>query len=61
MNQQEHEEIAELLLEVYASLAGRAADREVRRSDRRDAYEIQLLQVRRWLEGGAQIKGTRSA
>ena len=58
MNQQEHEEIAELLLEVYSSrepvdpltakFAGLTVD---------DAYEIQLLQVRRWLAGGARIKG----
>ena len=58
VNQQEHEEIAELLLEVYSSrepvepltakFAGLTVD---------DAYEIQLLQVRRWLAGGARIKG----
>jgi 2-keto-4-pentenoate hydratase len=58
VNQQEHEEIAELLLEVYAShepvepltakFAGLTVD---------DAYEIQLLQVRHWLAGGAQVKG----
>src|ERR1700728_3176057 len=58
VNQQEHEEIAELLLEVYSSrapvepltakFAGLTVD---------DAYQIQLLQVRRWLAGGARIKG----
>lgn len=58
MNQQEHEETAELLLEVYASrrpvepltakFAGLTVD---------DAYEIQLLQIRRWLAGGAEVKG----
>src|ERR1700733_850444 len=58
VNQQEHGETAELLLEVYSSrepvepltakFAGLTVD---------DAYEIQLLQVRRWLAGGARIKG----
>jgi 2-keto-4-pentenoate hydratase len=58
VNQQEQEEIAELLLEVYANrepvepltakFAGLTVD---------DAYEIQLIQVRRWLAGGAQVKG----
>ncbi len=58
MNQQEREEIAELLLEVYASrepvepLTAKFAGLTVE-----DAYEIQLLQVRRWLDGGARIKG----
>ena len=58
MNQQEHEEIAELLLEAYAShepiepLTAKFAGLTVA-----DAYEIQLLQVRRWLDGGARIKG----
>jgi hypothetical protein len=58
VNQQEHEEIAELLLEVYANrepvepLAAKFAGLTVD-----DAYEIQLLQVRRWLAGGAQVKG----
>ena len=58
MNQQEHEEIAELLLEAYASrepvepLTAKFPGLTVG-----DAYEIQLLQVRRWLAGGAQVKG----
>lgn len=58
MNQQEREEIAELLLEVYAShepvepLTAKFAGLTVE-----DAYEIQLLQVRRWLDRGARIKG----
>ncbi|MGH3068081.1 MAG: hypothetical protein ACRDND_01240 [Streptosporangiaceae bacterium] len=58
MNQQEREEIAELLLEVYAShepvepLTAKFAGLTLA-----DAYEIQLLQVRRWLDGGARVKG----
>ena len=58
MNQQEHEEIAELLLEAYASrepvepLTAKFPGLTVE-----DAYQIQLLQVRRWLDGGAQVKG----
>ena len=58
MNQQEREEIAELLLQVYANrepvepLTAKFAGLTVE-----DAYEIQLLQVRRWLDGGARVKG----
>ena len=52
MNQQEHEEIAELLLEVYAShepvepLTAKFAGLPVA-----DAYELPLLQVSPWLAG----------
>ena len=58
MNQQECGEIAELLLEVYAShepvepLTATFAGLTVA-----DAYEIQRSTVRRWHAGGAVIKG----
>jgi 2-keto-4-pentenoate hydratase len=52
------EEMAELLLGAYAShepiepLTGTYEELTVE-----DAYEIQLLQVRRWLAAGGQVKG----
>ena len=58
MNQQVREEIAAALLDAYPSrkpvepLTGRYADLTLE-----DAYQIQLLQVERWLAGGARVKG----
>ena len=58
MDQDGREEIADALLGAYASgkpidpPAGVHADLTVE-----DAYEIQLLQVRRWTADGARIKG----
>jgi 2-keto-4-pentenoate hydratase len=54
----QHEEIAELLAGAYSSrvpvepLNGHHPDLTVE-----DAYRIQLLQVGRWLAGGARVKG----
>jgi 2-keto-4-pentenoate hydratase len=56
--QQLREEIAGALLGAYASrepvepLTGRHAELTVE-----DAYEIQLLQVSRWVAGGARVRG----
>jgi len=58
VNQLLREEIAEALLDAYTSrqpvepLTGRYADLSLE-----DAYQIQLLQVERWLAGGARVKG----
>ena len=62
--QQSREEIAEMLLGAYASrqpVEPLTAD-SMTGSRVADAYEIQLLQVRRWLAAGsAGSRGTRSA
>src|SRR5271169_1424680 len=58
MDQQTREDIAEMLLGAYSSrkpvepLTGQYDDLTVQ-----DAYEIQLLQVARWIAAGARVKG----
>ncbi len=58
MNQRTREEIAEELLGAYASgvpvepLTGRYADITLE-----DAYQVQLLQVGRWIAAGARVRG----
>jgi 2-keto-4-pentenoate hydratase len=58
VEQQAHQQIANELLAAYASrepvepLTGRYLDLSLE-----DAYQIQLLQVERWLADGARVKG----
>jgi 2-keto-4-pentenoate hydratase len=56
--QQSREKIAETLLGAYASRQPVEPLTETYEGlTPADAYEIQLLQIRRWLDGGAQVKG----
>ncbi len=58
MIQQSREEIAETLLGAYSSLKPVEPLTETYEGlTLEDAYEIQLVQVRRWLATGAQVKG----
>jgi 2-keto-4-pentenoate hydratase len=56
--QQSCEKIAETLLGAYASRQPvEPLTQTYEGLTLADAYEIQLLQIRRWLDGGAQVKG----
>lgn len=58
MIHQSHEKIAETLLGAYASRQPVEPLTETYEGlTPADAYEIQMLQIRRWLDGGAQVKG----
>lgn len=58
MIQQSCEKIAETLLGAYASRQPvEPLTQTYEGLTLADAYEIQLLQIRRWLDGGAQVKG----
>lgn len=58
MIQQSREKIAETLLGAYASRQPvEPLTQTYEGLTLADAYEIQLLQIRRWLDGGAQVKG----